>query len=287
MKKLSGVIIVVVAFLLSGLPTHSALHKRRKKPTKIPKTGAMKWNVPVWAKEGTYMIKVWSYSKTAGSHGAMQKNAVHAVIFQDLPEADKVVHLRKHWRTIRHWNRRKPISSRSFCWRRQIHEICRVLPMTALLEQVTGVKVGKEYKVVWSSQLQKTILEKISKTPVSLNPYFRDSKNLYSWKNFHPFCIRGVSVFLRSAKENCKVIIPMKRNAWVEMDGSQTLKAWGTGNTNEDAIEQAKRTRCVMCSSKESKRETWLRSSCSITEVNALRKITQLISITFCRWWAV
>ncbi|HNP47340.1 MAG TPA: hypothetical protein PKL85_00820 [Bacteroidia bacterium] len=27
----------------------------------------------------------------------------------------------------------------------------------------------------------------------------------------------------------------------VEMDGSQTLKAWGTGNTNEDAIEQAKK----------------------------------------------
>lgn len=41
----------------------------------------------------------------------------------------------------------------------------------------------------------------------------------------------------------------------VEMDGTQSLKAFGTGSNNADAIEQAKKMQCEMYCSKEFEKE--------------------------------
>ncbi|HNP47341.1 MAG TPA: hypothetical protein PKK99_00790 [Bacteroidia bacterium] len=83
MKKLSGVIIVVVAFLLSGLPTHSAFAQAKKKANKDTEDWRYEVECAGVGKEGTYMIKVWSYSKKPQvAMEQCKKNAVHAVIFQ-------------------------------------------------------------------------------------------------------------------------------------------------------------------------------------------------------------
>ncbi|HRH64863.1 MAG TPA: hypothetical protein PLU53_01060, partial [Bacteroidia bacterium] len=83
MKKLSGIIFIIFAFVMAGLPTKSVYSQAKKKANKDTEAWRYEVECAGVGKEGTYMIKVWSYSKKPQvAMEQCKKNAVHAVIFQ-------------------------------------------------------------------------------------------------------------------------------------------------------------------------------------------------------------
>lgn len=83
MKKITGIIILLFAFVMTGLPTQFAHAQAKKKANKDTENWRYEVECAGVGKEGTYMIKVWSYSKKPQvAMEQSKKNAVHAIIFQ-------------------------------------------------------------------------------------------------------------------------------------------------------------------------------------------------------------
>ncbi len=89
MKKINLIKILSLSILLLGVNLANAQRGKKKADTEtnewryeVEKTGT--------GKQGTYQLKVWTYSKDVATASLQaKKNAVHAVMFKGIPGSQK------------------------------------------------------------------------------------------------------------------------------------------------------------------------------------------------------
>ncbi|MBK6446639.1 MAG: hypothetical protein IPQ03_02380 [Bacteroidetes bacterium] len=83
MKKITGIIVIAFVMLIGGSVFSPAFSQAKKKANKDTENWRYEVECAGIGKEGTYLIKVWSYSKKPQvAMEQSKKNAVHAIIFQ-------------------------------------------------------------------------------------------------------------------------------------------------------------------------------------------------------------
>ena len=84
MKKITGIIVIALVMLIGGSVFSPAFSQAKKKANKDTENWRYEVECAGIGKEGTYLIKVWSYSKKPQvAMEQSKKNAVHAIIFQE------------------------------------------------------------------------------------------------------------------------------------------------------------------------------------------------------------
>lgn len=97
MKKITGIIVIAFVMLIGGSVFSPAFSQAKKKANKDTENWRYEVECAGIGKEGTYLIKVWSYSKKPQVAMEQSKKMQSTpLFFRDLPEVRRDVLHRKH-----------------------------------------------------------------------------------------------------------------------------------------------------------------------------------------------